>query len=180
MIRRLLLILGLLWPGSLAANDWDALDLPGSFAIMRHALAPGGGDPDGFVLDNCATQRNLDARGRAQAQRIGSSFRDRGHRFDVVLTSQWCRCRETAQRLSLGPVEDVPALNSFFDDMSTSAAQTEAVLGLLAARTDRPFVVTHQVNIRGLTGRSTRSGEVLVVRHAGDRLEVLGAIRIDP
>jgi hypothetical protein len=98
----------------------------------------------------------------------------------VVLTSQWCRCRDTADLLTLGPVQDVPAFNSFFQDFSTRDSQTAEALSLLADRADRPFVVTHQVNIRALTGQTTRSGEVLVVRHAGDRLEVLGSILIDP
>lgn len=180
MIARLLLLLGLLWPGMVVANDWEALDTPGAFAIMRHALAPGTGDPARFDVNDCATQRNLDDRGREQARRIGAAFRDKGHGFDVVLTSQWCRCRDTAMLLGLAPVQEVSAFNSFFRDFSTRDSQTAKALTVLDDRSDRAFVVTHQVNISALTGRSTRSGEVLVVRHAGDRLEVLGSIRIDP
>lgn len=180
MIHRLIVILGLLWPGILLAKDWDALDTPGAFAIMRHALAPGTGDPANFEVTDCGTQRNLDQRGRDQASRIGAAFRDRGHAFDVVLTSQWCRCRDTAKLLNVGPVQEAPAFNSFFRDFSTRERQTAEALTLLADRTDRPFIVTHQVNISALTGRTTRSGEVLIVRHADDRLEVLGSIRIDP
>ena len=180
MIRHFILILGLLWPGVVFANDWDALDTPGAFAIMRHALAPGTGDPANLTVGDCSTQRNLDDRGRDQAARIGGAFREKGHAFDVVLTSQWCRCRETAELLNLGPVQDVAAFNSFFQDFSTRDARTQEALTLLNARSDRPFVVTHQVNIRALTGQTTRSGEVLVVRHAGDRLDVLGSILIDP
>lgn len=180
MIRRLLLVLGLIWPGMTFANDWEALETPGAFAIMRHALAPGTGDPAGFDVTDCATQRNLDDRGRAQARRIGQAFRERGHSFDVVLTSQWCRCRDTADLLDLAPVEEVPAFNSFFQDFSTRDSQTTEALAILENRDDRPFIVTHQVNISALTGDTTRSGEVLVVRHAGDRLEVLGSILIDP
>ena len=180
MIHRLIVILGLLWPGMLLGNDWDALETPGAFTIMRHALAPGTGDPANLTVGDCSTQRNLDDRGRDQAHRIGAAFRDRGHKFDVVLSSQWCRCHETAELLAIGPVQDEPAFNSFFQDFSTRDSQTANALDLLNGRTDRPFVVTHQVNIRALTGQTTRSGEVLVVRHAGDRLEVLGSILIDP
>jgi len=180
VIRRLVLVLGLIWPGVTVANDWNALETPGAFAIMRHALAPGTGDPAEFDVTDCRTQRNLDARGREQAARIGQAFRDRGHSFDVVLTSQWCRCRDTAELLDLGPVEEVPAFNSFFQDFSTRDSQTAEALEVLADRDDRPFVVTHQVNISALTGDTTRSGEVLVVRHAGHTLEVLGSILIDP
>jgi hypothetical protein len=82
--------------------------------------------------------------------------------------------------LALGPVEEVPAFNSFFQDFSTRDSQTAEALELLVDRTDRPFIVTHQVNIRALTGQTTRSGEVLIVRHAGDTLDVLGSILIDP
>jgi phosphohistidine phosphatase SixA len=180
VIARLLFILGLLWPGIALANDWDALKTPGAFAIMRHALAPGTGDPAALTIGDCSTQRNLSQQGRDQATRIGAAFQERGHAFDIVLTSQWCRCRDTAELLQLGPVEEAPVFNSFFQDFSTRDSQTADALALLADRQDRPFVVTHQVNIRALTGDTTRSGEVLIVRHGGDRLDVLGSIVIDP
>lgn len=179
-MRIFLLALGLLWPGALLGNDWTALERPGAFAVMRHALAPGTGDPADFDVDDCGTQRNLNDRGRAQARAIGQAFRARGLQFDAVLSSQWCRCRETATLLGLGEVEAVPAFNSFFRDYTQSGPRTDAALALLEARGGRPLVVTHQVNISALTGRGTRSGEVLVVRRAGDRLEVLGSIQIDP
>lgn len=180
MIKRLILTLGLLWPGVLFANDWDALDQLGAFAIMRHALAPGTGDPANFDVTDCSTQRNLDDRGRAQAEQIGAAFRDRGHSFDVVLTSQWCRCRDTAKLLDLGPVEEVPAFNSFFQNRALRDAQTRDALALLRGLNDRPFIVTHFVNIAALTGRTTSSGEVLVVRLGDAGLDVLGSIQIDP
>ena len=179
MLKHLIFLI-LMLPGVALANDWDALESPGAFAIMRHALAPGTGDPANLTVGYCSTQRNLSQQGRDQASRIGQAFRDRGHAFDVVLTSQWCRCRDTADLLNLGPVQEVPAFNSFFQDFSNRDSQTAEALTVLAGRTDRPFIVTHQVNIRALTGQTTRSGEVLVVRHAEDRLEVLGSILIDP
>jgi phosphohistidine phosphatase SixA len=179
MLKHLLFLI-LMLPGAAFANDWEALDTPGAFAIMRHALAPGTGDPANLTVGDCSTQRNLNQQGRDQATRIGQAFRDRGHSFDIVLTSQWCRCRDTAELLNLGPVQEVPAFNSFFQDFSTRESQTAEALSLLADRTNRPFIVTHQVNIRALTGQTTRSGEVLIVRHAGDTLDVLGSILIDP
>lgn len=179
MLKNLLFLI-LMLPGAAFANNWEALDTPGAFAIMRHALAPGTGDPANLTVGDCSTQRNLSQEGRDQATRIGQAFRDRGHSFDIVLTSQWCRCRDTAELLNLGPVQEVPAFNSFFQDFSTRDSQTAEALSLLADRTNRPFIVTHQVNIRALTGQTTRSGEVLIVRHAGDTLDVLGSILIDP
>ncbi len=179
-MRLLILVLGLLWPGILMANDWEALEQPGAFVIMRHALAPGTGDPAEFDVNDCGTQRNLDDRGRAQARAIGQAFRDRGLRFDAVLSSQWCRCRDTADLLGLGAVETNPAFNSFFREFPARDPRTRAALAVLEAQGGRPFVITHQVNISALTGRGTRSGEALVVRLAGDRLDVLGSILIAP
>jgi phosphohistidine phosphatase SixA len=136
---------------------------------MRHAIAPGGGDPPGFRLDDCATQRNLSEEGRNQARSIGESFRSRGIPVDRVLTSQWCRCRETAELLDLSPVEEYAVLNSFFSDRSTADSQTEA-LRRFVGETDPQgniLLVTHQVNITGLTGVFPASGEMVVVRPDG-------------
>lgn len=177
---RWLLVLFLLLPGVAHANDWAALEEPGAMAIMRHALAPGTGDPAAFEIGDCSTQRNLDDRGRAQARAIGAAFRERGIAFDRVLTSQWCRCRETADLLDLGEVSDAPALNSFFQDRSTRAKQTEEARALIAEASGPMMLVTHQVNISALTGQFTRSGEVLVIRLDGDDVEILGSILIEP
>ncbi|WP_369022856.1 histidine phosphatase family protein [Rhodovulum iodosum] len=147
---------------------------------MRHALAPGTGDPADFDLQDCATQRNLDAQGRAQARAVGEGFRARGVSFDVVLTSQWCRTRETAELLDLGPVVEAPPLNSFFGDFSSRDRQTAETRELIAATEGRLMLVTHQVNIAALTGRTTRSGEVLVIVPRGGRIDVLGSIAIAP
>lgn len=167
-------------PDGAAANDWDALKQPGAIAIMRHALAPGTGDPQNFELNVCSTQRVLDARGRAQARALGDAFRARGVSFDVVLTSQWCRTRETAQLLDVGPVRDAPPLNSFFQNFATRETQTQQVLALLEQLDGPAMLVSHQVNISALTGRGTRSGEVLVIRLGDNGVEVIGSILIDP
>jgi len=161
------------------ADVRTAFDTPGTFALMRHALAPGTSDPPGFRLDDCATQRNLDARGRAQARAIGKAFRASGIAFDSVYSSQWCRCLETARLLDLGPVTEEPAFNSFFQDRSRKDSQTRAALDLMRAQDGRAMIVTHQVNITALTGIVPRSGEVLIVRMAEDGLEVVDRFRID-
>ncbi len=160
---------------------WAAFAEPGTVGLMRHALAPGTGDPARFRLGDCSTQRNLDDRGRAQSRAIGAEIRARGITIDRVLTSQWCRCRETADLLGIGPVEDFPPLNSFFRDRSTRDAQTEAVLAHLRALDPdtKPLLVTHQVNVTALTGRGVSSGELFVIRiEKDDRLRVLGEILI--
>lgn len=174
------------WAAEAAASDdeaWAAMARPGTAAIMRHALAPGTGDPAELKVGDCSTQRNLDERGRAQARRIGAALRERGITFDRVLTSQWCRCRETAELLDVGPVEEFPALNSFFRDRSTRDAQTrEARTRLMdLVPGEKVMVVTHQVNISALTGEPTASGEMLVLGiGAGGAVDVLGEILIRP
>ncbi len=90
---------------------WAAL-AAGGIALFRHALAPGTGDPPGFRLEECSTQRNLSAEGRAQAARIGSAFRARGIAIGSVLSSPWCRARDTA-RIAFGGFRDEAAVSSF-------------------------------------------------------------------
>jgi len=166
-----------------AEGPWSALRRPGAVAVMRHAIAPGFSDPPEFDVHDCSTQRNLDATGRAQARAIGAAFRENGIDIDRVLTSQWCRCRDTAELLDLGPVEEFPALNSFFEDRSTRGTQTQVVRDFLARQPDdrRLMLVTHQVNITALTGRGTSSGEVVVIDVATDgTVEVLGEVLVRP
>lgn len=152
------------------ASSDDALRvlaIPGHVLIMRHANAPGVGDPPGMLLDDCATQRNLDARGRAQAKALGERMRAVGLAEMLVFTSQWCRCRETARLLAVGPVKDLPALNSFFEQPDRREAQIQALRDFIARlpRDGRPVVlVTHQVNITALTEYYPSSGEGLVLR----------------
>src|SRR3954464_12516542 len=89
-----------------AANAWKALRAGGHVALMRHADAPGGvGDPPGFRVENCATQRNLSEKGRADAEKIGSQLKGEGIAFQKILSSPWCRCIDTARLMDLGTVE---------------------------------------------------------------------------
>jgi len=136
------------------ANDWDAFSKPGAIGIMRHALAPGNGDPASLTIGDCRTQRNLDDRGRAQAATIGAAMRAQGIAFDVVLTSQWCRTLETAEHLDVGPIIEAPPLNSFFGNFSRRDQQTADTRALIRATKGRKMLVTHQVNISALTGRT--------------------------
>lgn len=161
---------------------WAALEAGGNVVLIRHAIAPGGGDPPGFRLEDCSTQRNLSGEGRAQARSTGEAFRSRGIPVDRVLTSQWCRCRETAELLQLAAVEEYPVLNSFFSDRSTAGSQTGALrrfIGDLKLR-GNVLLVTHQVNITELTGVFPASGEMVILRpdrQGGFRL--IGRLRPD-
>lgn len=166
---------------AVADARFGALSEPNTVALMRHALAPGTGDPSRFRLDDCATQRNLDDRGRAQARAIGAAIRASGVQIDRVLTSQWCRCRETAELLDLGPVIELPALNSFFQDRSTADEQTRALRALLADldSDETVMIVTHQVNITALTNKGVGSGEVFLLDITDD-VRVIERIDIRP
>jgi broad specificity phosphatase PhoE len=162
---------------------WAALQAGGCAILLRHAQTdPGIGDPPGFRLDDCRTQRNLSAAGRAQAQRFGVALRTRGVRIDEVRSSRWCRCLDTA-RLALPAlaVQPFAPLDSFFEDRRTEAQQTAAVRRYLADLGARnALLVTHQVNISALTGRFAAMGEAVVVRPApADAVAVVGRIRID-
>ena len=162
-------------------TSWTALQMPGTQALMRHAHAPGTGDPPSFRLGDCSTQRNLDEEGRNQAGRIGDAFRARGIQVDLVLTSAWCRASDTAELLDLGPVTIEPALNSFFSNRDAEEQQTRRLVERLIQLGERKAVlVTHQVNITALTGVSPSSGEVVVISTTRNgSVEVQGRIRIE-
>ena len=167
---------------SVAASEadlWAALRTPGHIAVMRHALAPGTGDPANFDIDDCATQRNLSDAGRRQAKRTGAAFRENGITEAVIFTSGWCRCRETAELLQLGTVSVLPALNSFFRNQERGAPQTRALREKIASMDlSKPVIMsTHQVNISALFNTWTNSGEIVVARRdAAGKLSVIGKI----
>jgi 8-oxo-(d)GTP phosphatase len=135
-------------------------------ALIRHAMAPGTGDPPNFALRDCSTQRNLSDEGRDQAYRIGLRFRANGMAAAQVFSSQWCRCLETASLLGLGEVQELPTLNSFFGNGEREQAQTQALKKWLAGQhLKQPLVlVTHHVNIIALTGVYPASGEIVFLR----------------
>jgi phosphohistidine phosphatase SixA len=158
---------------------WAALRSNGHFALIRHALAPGTFDPPGFRLDDCSTQRNLSAEGRAQAGRIGDLFRANGITAARLYSSQWCRCLETASLMKLGETSPQPLLNSFAQDRGRASQQTAALRAWIAGLelAGPTLLVTHQVVISALTEASAASGEIVVVRReSGGRLAVQGQL----
>jgi phosphohistidine phosphatase SixA len=153
-------------PAGATEIAWAKLAEGGHTILLRHAIAPGTGDPANFKLDDCSTQRNLSDQGRQQAQRIGARLAARTIKVDVVLSSQWCRAIDTANLAFPGlKITLEPALNSFFTDMSSKDDQTEAVLRLIGAfgGSGNQVMVTHQVNITALTGLNPREGEAIIV-----------------
>ena len=164
-----LLALTLALHGSTAAADdaaWAALREGNRVALVRHAATPGGvGDPPGFRLDDCATQRPLTEKGRAQARLMGERFRAERIVVGKVLSSQWCRCRETAALMDVGPIEEAPTFNNAFtlrDRIDALTAGARAVItdwrgpGVL-------MVSTHGANILPLAGFHPEEGSVVVV-----------------
>lgn len=142
---------------------------------MRHATAPGTGDPAAFRLGDCSTQRNLSPSGRDEARAIGARLQAAGITFAQILASEWCRTTETAELMGLGPVTAFPPANSFFSTRQDEPRQTRQMLDHLASLPDddRVLIVTHQVNITALTGIVPRSGEIIITRMQGDALRVL-------
>jgi broad specificity phosphatase PhoE len=143
--------------------------------ILRHARAPGTGDPANFRLGDCSTQRNLSDQGRRQAARIGARLRAAGLAETAVYSSQWCRCLETARLLAVGPVVELPALNSFFQSPGEEEKYNRELRAWIAAADlSRPAVlVTHQVNITALTGIFPAEGEILILRRDSGKLSVV-------
>lgn len=161
---------------------WQAAKTPGHFVLIRHALAPGTGDPPHFRIGDCTTQRNLSTAGRDQAKRIGDRFRLHGIDRATVHSSQWCRCLDTASLLNLGPVAPNERLNSFFSERAQASPQTarlrEWLVGL--PLTSPVVLVTHQVNITEFTGVYPASGEIVIVKRRPDAsFETVGTIKIE-
>jgi len=165
------------------AADPGKIDPRGLIVLMRHAEAPGVGDPPNFQLGDCATQRNLDATGREQARRVGDRLRSLAIGEATVYSSQWCRCRETARLLEVGPVQDLPVLNSFFERREGRDAQIASLrsfLAVLPADGAPVVLVTHQVVVTALTGVFPGSGESVLLRANGtDKPAIEGRIKAD-
>lgn len=180
--RVFLFVIFLFAPLSASADEtlWSKLYEPGHFAIMRHTTAPGTGDPDNFKIGDCSTQRNLNEVGAREARAIGKAIKAGGIKSARVYSSQWCRCLDTASQLNLGPVTELPALNSFYQRYDTKMVNMRGLRRFIDANDDstEPIIlVTHQVTISALTGQFTRQGETIIFRHiGGGEVEVVGSI----
>jgi phosphohistidine phosphatase SixA len=172
MLTRRLFTLSALLPLNARATELaQALYAPNYVLLMRHAYAPGVGDPPNYTLDRCEGQRLLNDEGRRQAVRNGDWLRQQGVQRATVLSSAWCRCTETATLLGFGGFKVEASLASFFDAPSRAISQTSALRELLASalpsKGDRALIlVTHHVNIAEFTGENIGSGD-MVLAHIG-------------
>lgn len=172
-------------PVALAQADaWELLRQPGIAALMRHSDAPGSGgfgDPAGFRLDDCTTQRNLSEEGRAHARRTGEALRKNSVAFDRVLTSPWCRCEETAA-LAMGKGADVfEPLSNLVGRSEHRDPQVKALKAYLAGlASTRALLVTHGIVISALTGIQPAQGEMILVRPGpGGEPQVVGRLKVE-
>jgi broad specificity phosphatase PhoE len=171
-VRRLIVVALLGWTGLVAQADesvWDALREPGSVVVLRHSYAPGTFDPPTARLDDCSTQRNLDAAGRAQATRVGEAFRKNRIAVGDVLSSPRCRCMDTA-RLAFGRAQAWGVLQGSLNDTELRRRQVAEMRSAMTAHPGGPplVLVTHGSVVTDLTGLAIRMGELVVLRRAAD------------
>ncbi len=162
---------------------WSQLRSGGYVVFVRHALTdPGVGDPPGFRLGDCKTERNLSIAGRAEARRLGEAFRREKIPVAQVLSSEWCRCRETAT-IAFGTYTAWPALNNLFGRPENTDAQRRAMLER-ASRFRGPgnlVLVSHGSTIVPVAGVSPAPAEMVVMKPAGPgKLDLIGRIPVAP
>ena len=179
---RLLALLLLLGVPSLASADealWTLLRGGGQVLFIRHAsTVPGVGDPEGFRLEDCATQRNLSEEGRAEARRLGALLRRHQVPIQAVVSSPWCRCVETAQ-LAFGRVDEQwTALSNLFGRSPNAEAQVKAMRPRIAAHRGKGnlVLVSHGSTALALAGVSPQQAEVIVLTPAPGGFRVAGRI----
>jgi phosphohistidine phosphatase SixA len=170
----------------LAADDskeaWAALVRGGHIALIRHGNAPPGygGDPPGFKIDDCKTQRNLDELGREEARALGEAFRNHGVRVDRILSSPWCRCLETAHLMAVGPVETSWAL---VPDREPSVPVRLLQLKEMVSGWRGPgtlVLVTHAFTVRALLGFLPIQGETVVLKPGSGSSAGAGLVGLIP
>ncbi len=137
----------------------------GKIIFIRHALAPGSGDPENFDLNDCKTQRNLSSKGIEQSKRLGIFFLKNEIPIDIVLSSEWCRCKDTA-KYAFGNYKTFTALNSFFSHkfQKNKFRQMKDLRRYLKNwRSDKNLIlITHYVTILEIINKPSSSGEILI------------------
>ena len=176
----LILITSFVFSKDVSSNElgWNYLKEGGYYVFIRHALAPGNGDPVNFDLDNCSTQRNLNQQGINQAIRIGVEFKNKDIPISRVLTSQWCRCKDTAF-YAFNDYIEFPDLNSTYSS-KFKQNQSDQILSLINyinntdLKKNNVIFVTHYVIIGALTDYYPDSAEIVIT---DQNLNVLSTIK---
>ena len=139
-------------------------EINANIIFLRHSIAPGFGDPDYFNLNNCSTQRNLNAEGILQSKNIGAYFKSNNIRFSEVLSSEWCRCKDTVHEIKIGKWKTFSGLNSFFQGYSNKDEVLKKLNKKLSSTKNNELVlmVTHQVVISNITGIAPPSGGIVI------------------
>ena len=181
-----LAVILLFTPNTASAEQSDLIarmKAGGHILMIRHALAPGNGDPSEFKLGDCATQRNLDERGRMQSRNIGRWLRTNGIKSARVYSSQWCRCLETAALMEMGTVTELSGLNSFYELPLNRESNLNALNKFISRQPvygELIILVTHYVTIAAITNETIASGEsVLLELHEDAPYRVVGSLKFD-
>ena len=144
--------------------------------FIRHAIAPGNGDPNNFDINDCSTQRNLDEKGIEESEKIGLFFKNNKIKIDKVLSSQWCRCKDTA-KYAFKNFETFNALNSFYDEKfaANEAKQIKDLKNYIKNwNSDKNLVlVTHFVVISSILNTGSSSGEIII---SDKKFNIIGSI----
>jgi len=164
-------------PTQATEAGWALLREGEHVVLLRHAMAPGAAEPANFDIEKCSTQRNLSDRGKQQARKIGALFAARAAPTEKVLTSPYCRTKETA-RLAFGEAEDFAPLDPPAVDENQREKQLAAVIEEIRnySGSGNLILVTHLETIQALTGQPAREGEAFVVAPQEEGLRVLGRI----
>ena len=166
---KIILFLLISFNAPLKANSGDnfksILNEGGKLIFIRHAYAPGGGDPDNFDISNCATQRNLNEEGIEQAKKIGNFFLEKNIMIDKILSSEWCRCKQTA-KYAFKNYETKSFLNSFFsqkfsDNKYRQIKELKEYIKKWNGKSNL-ILITHYVVILETLNISVSSGEIVV------------------
>ena len=159
---------------------WNLAEEGDKIILIRHSLAPGGGDPPGFKIDDCKTQRNLNRNGINQSKKIGKLFKKNKVPIDQVLSSQWCRCKDTA-KYAFGNFKEFTALNSTFQSPynKNEPKQLKELYNFLKkwdGKGKNLVLVTHYSIITAVTNAVPSSGEIVITNK---NFEVLVTIQTD-
>ena len=161
-------------------QNWKPAQDGDKIILIRHAKAPGGGDPEGFKIEDCKTQRNLDLMGINQSKKIGKLFREKNIKIDKVLSSQWCRCKDTA-KYAFRDFKEFSALNSTFTSPydQNEKQQIKDLKNYVSnwnGKGGNLVLVTHYVIILAITGETTRSGEIVITDKSFNVLSTINTL----